>query len=233
MVKIAVVEDVNPESRLNPKQRFIISSIKHDPSDMSGKRRRRGLKRGRPKSVRKKPPNRACSLVTKPDTRQHIEWFVEYWNKWFEDPENYFKPWPLDVIKGSINAITSQDDIVFYFWIICNNKDGKHVSNVCTKEKKITESLKINITNSTLLVLARFNSSQIEAMNNMVLKCRKAKKLSGKILMAIQYAVETIGVELFIDESIFDPESMFYSKEVVNILSQALHQVKKSPIDSN
>jgi hypothetical protein len=210
------LDDVKSFNDLNKIEQFILTALQHDPSDNQGKGRRRGRRRGRPASEEDKIVTKSDQWIKNTNHEERMDIFRKYLDTWFQDVSDYFKPWPMDVIDGSINALQIQENSVYYLWILTNKKDKKNVSPVAITQKKITEKFEIKTT-GTILLVSRFKGNQSEHSERMLEECKRAKTLRNKLIVATQYAMK-YGIETKIDAQVVTKPSEFYMKEVVALL---------------
>lgn len=209
--------DIKNENSLTRQEKYILDSIRNTESELTNKRRRRGLKRGRPKSERKKVAPRSDQWLLKLEADTREDWFSQYWSEWFNKPETYFDPWPWDAIKGSLYAATVQQNSQFYVWIICGRKEDKYTSTVGAILKKLGEPFK-STQKGTILVLITMSGTQIRHVINILNACKRDKTLKAKVVIALQYAVKYKAVEIELDEAIFRRNTRYYIPEVSAIL---------------
>ena len=210
------LDTVKSFNDLDKVEQFILTALQHDPSDNQGKGRRRGRRRGRPASEEDKIVTKSDQWIKNTNSTERMDIVKQYIGEWFPDVSDYFKPWPMDVIDGSINALQIQENSVYYLWIVTNKKDKKNVSPVAIAQKKITEKFEIKTT-GTILLVSKFSGNQSEHSEQMLEECKRAKTLRNKLIVAIQYAMK-YGIQTTIDKQVLTKPSEFYTKEVVALL---------------
>lgn len=222
--------EIENELSLTPKERFILDCIKSSEIDTTNKRRRRGLKRGRPNTEHKKPNTKAHHWIKPSETIDRLKWFETYWKEWFPNPSYIFKPWPWNAIRGCTHAASLPENTHFYLYIICGRKDTKYINTVGIEWKKINEPFK-RTKKGILLVLAKLSGYQTECVDHMLTLCKRDKTLSTKIILAVQFAIK-YHVKIHLDEMLCKEGNMYYIKEVVAILLNIINQNKRQEFEN-